>query len=157
GLLGIAEVEAVREADGLAAGARHVEGGAVDGASAREIGVALAGRWPVERDGEAPQRRSQPQDGRVQARAAYGPRADEVVVLLEYPSLRLVVCRVDPRAAAPARCDALDLVARALLGQEPGRDRREQLPARVTAELAGVGDGPDLGARQLPALADAGH
>src|SRR5262249_38751186 len=112
GLLGIAEVEAVREADGLAAGARHVEGGAVDGASAREIGVARAGRWPVERDGEAPQRRSQPQDGRVQARAAYGARADEVVVLLEYPSLRLVVCRVDPRAAAPARCDALDLVAR---------------------------------------------
>src|SRR6185437_15475895 len=66
-LLGVAEVEAVGEADRLAAGARDVAGGAERRLDARAEAVALPGRRALQRDREAAQRRAQPQDGRVEA------------------------------------------------------------------------------------------
>ena len=106
GLLRAAEVEAVGERERLAAGAGDVQRGAEDRAVAGRERVALAERRAVERDGDA----ACPvdaQDGGVESGAPDRARADELVVLLEDPGLRLVVDRVDAaparRRAAPAR------------------------------------------------------
>ena len=51
----------------------------------------------------------------------------------------------------------LDLVARALVGEQLGRDRADHLAVEERAQLAVVGHLADHGARQLPALADGAH
>ena len=145
GLLRVPEVETVGETDGLAARARDVEGRSVDGESAGPVRVAFAGRRPVERDGEPPERGAQPEHGRVEARSAHRARADETVVLLEDPRLRLLVGGGRPeRARAPARARlARDVVARALVGEEPGRDLASSSPAGEAPKVTGVRDRPD--------------
>ena len=106
GLLGVAEVEAVGEGERLAAGAGDVERGLHHGRPAGLERVAAAERGAVERDGDAA-RAVDPQHRCVEAGTPHRARADEVVVLLEHPGLRLVVDRVDGRAgrrrAPPAR------------------------------------------------------
>ena len=121
----------------------------------------------VERDREPAQRRPQAQDGGVEARPAHGARADEVVVALVDPGAaanvgrgeqveqRLRVVRA-PRRRRP-RCGARllrDVVARALVGEQPRRDRADHLVAVEGAQEPGVGHLADRGAGQLPALAD---
>jgi hypothetical protein len=106
GLLGIAEVEAIGEADGLAAGARDVARSLEhrEGAS----GARLETRLPalaVERNREPAVAGAQPQHGRVEAGPTHCPRADE-----------MVVAPVDRRAAADVR--------RAEQLEQRGRQRR---------------------------------
>ena len=155
GLLGVAEVEAVGEGERLAAGAGDVERGFHHGRPAGLDRVAAAERGAVERDGDAA-RAVDPQHRCVEAGTPHRARADEVVVLLEHPGLRLVVDRVDGRRGRGALL-LLDLVARALVGEQSGRDRADHLARRERAQVAVVGHLADHRARQLPALADSAH
>ena len=59
--------------------------------------------------------------------------------------------------ASVVRVLLLDLVARALVGEQAGRDRADDLARRERAQIAVVGHLADHGARQLPALADSAH
>ena len=84
GLLRVAEVEAVREADRLAADARdvprrleHRERAAREGIEPRDATLA------VERDRKAAHRRPQPQHRSIEPRPANRPRPDELVVAAE--------------------------------------------------------------------------
>ena len=106
GLLGIAEVEAVGQADRLAAGARDVARRAEHGLHARRERIALARPRPLQRHGEPAQRRPQAQHARVEPRPAHRARADELVVLLRDPRLvgavRVAQRRRRLRARSPA-------------------------------------------------------
>ena len=97
-----------------------------------------------------------PQHRCVEAGTPHRARADEVVVLLEHPGLRLVVDRVDGRRGRGALL-LLHLVARALVGEQSGRDRADHLARRERAQVAVVGHLADHRARQFPALADSAH
>src|SRR4051794_26647163 len=166
--LGVAEVEAVREGERLAARAGDVARRFEDGGrAAGPRGEPAQASGAVERNGKSAYRRPQAQDGGVEAGPPDRARADQVVVAV-----------VDPRAAADVRGaqelqqrllvlralrrpylrrgrtrHARDLVARGFLRQEIGGDRAHNLAFEVAPKLAGVGDHPDLGRRELPALA----
>ena len=118
--------------------------------------VALAGRRPCRARPRAPRSDGpQPQHGRVEPGPAHRARADELVVLLEIHALRREV-RVGARpcgsrrAGSSVRRLALDLVARALVREEPGRDRADDLAVEERAQLAGVGDLADHGVHAAP-------
>ena len=129
-LLGIAEVEAVGEPDRLAAGARDVARGAERRLDAGAEAVGLARRGALQRDREPAQRRPQAQDGRVETRPAHSARADEVVVLLDH--LAHVELRRLGLPHRPRLRPLLDLVARALVGQQPRGDLADDLARRGT-------------------------
>src|SRR5581483_220905 len=94
--------------------------------------------------------------GGVEAGAPDGAGADELVVLLEHPVLRAVVDGIDgSRNGGPRR--RLEVVARALVGQEVRRNRADDVAVEVRAQLAVVRYLADHGARQLPAVADPPH
>ena len=93
--------------------------------------VAATERRAIKRDGE-PARSVDTQHRGIEPRSTHGPRADEVVVLLEDPGLGLVVHGCDRRRLDDlARC-LRDLVARALVGQQRGRDRADDLVVEET-------------------------
>src|SRR5262245_23324341 len=93
GLLRVAEVEAVREADRLAARARDVPGRLEDGKRAAEPRVEAGDpTLAVEAERETAHRRAEPNDGRVQTGTANRAGADE-----------LVVAAIDERAASDVR------------------------------------------------------
>src|SRR5262249_13885728 len=137
GLLGIAEVEAVREAQRLATSTGDVTRGLEDRERPARKGVERRNpALSVERDREAPQRRTQPQNGGVEAGAPDGPRTDELVVPSEdglptpEPGRREQVdegvgrrrrARDFPLGERDARL-LRDLVPRALVREERGRD-----------------------------------
>src|SRR3954467_3362057 len=104
--------------------------------------VPLARRRPRQRNGEAPRRRAQAQHARVEARPAHGARAHELVVLLEDPALgRTVPLAQRLLAGGPRiRLRLLDLVARALVGEERSGDRADDVVGPERAELTVVGD-----------------
>ena len=105
GLLGIAEVEAVGEADRLAAGARDAARGADRRLDAGAQAVRLAASRALQRDREAAQRRPQPQHRGVEPGPPHGARADEMVVLLDhFADVELAAARRGARASAPRDC-----------------------------------------------------
>src|SRR5262249_47545952 len=137
------------------AGAGDVEGRLHHGAPAGAVGVALLERRGVEGDRDAA-RAVDAQHGRVGDGAPGGAGPDELVVLLGHTGLGVVGYRVDGNRAY--RMGGLvDLVARRLVGEQPGGDRADELVAGVAAELAVVGHLADHGAGKLPAGADGAH
>ena len=154
-LLGVTEVETVGEGEGLAAGAGDVHRSLHDGPPAGLHRIAAAERRAVERHGD-PSGAVDAEDCGVEAGAAHGARTDEVVVLLEHPGLRLVVDRGDRNRSDLTR-DLLDLVARALVRQERGRDGTDDLLVEEAAQLAVVGHLADHRAWELPPLAHRAH
>ncbi len=149
GFSGLPKFRQSVSAERLAAGAGDVAGGSEHGPRAGAKRIALAERRTVERDGEAAVRRCQPQDGRVQARPPDGARAHELVVLLVHPP------QVDDRREAFGIVRArppLDLVARALVGEERGADLALHRIAVKRAQQPAVGDNADLRPVQLPAV-----
>src|SRR5205085_5912278 len=129
--------------------AGDVARGAEDGVRAGAERVALAGRRAVQRDGDPPQRRTQSQDGGVEARPAHRARADEVVVLLVDPPLVVRIRLGTLRRPGVARL-LLDLVARTLVREQACGDLTDDVAVVERAEDAGVGDLADLAAAQLP-------
>ena len=150
GLLRVAEVEAVGQRERLAAGAGDVARRAEHRRAPGLARVAAAERRPVERDREPAPRRPQLQHRRVEPRPAHGAREDELVVLPVDPLLRLEVDRVD-LGARPRGCEAVDLVARALVRQERRRDLADDLVVPEGAQLAGLGHLADRRVVELPA------
>ncbi len=168
-LLGVAEVEAVGQAERLAAGAGDVARRLEHGERAARPRVEAGDpARPVERDREPAQRRPQAQHGGVEARPADRARADEVVVLLVDPGpaadvrrgeqleQRLLSRRALRRGGLGARAARrrFDPVARRLVGQEVGRDLADHLAVVEGPQLARVRDLADRIALQLPAGAD---
>ena len=165
-LLGVAEVEAVREADRLAADARDVARGLEHGERAAGERVETGDpALPVEREGEAAHGGTQPEHGGVETGSADRARADELVVAAvdelaaaqsrrrEELEERLVGGRRRPtisRAGVAGATRLLDLVARALVGQETGRDLADDVVVPERAELAGLGHLADHGVVELP-------
>ena len=159
GLLRVAEVETVGQRERLAAGARDVQRGAEHGLQAGAERVALAEPRPLERDGETAQRRPQPQHGRVESRAANRARADELVVLAVDPLLAREVrlrgrVRRGPARSRGSRRLAVDVVARALVGEQACGDRADDFVVPERAQLTGRRDLADDGERELPLRAD---
>ena len=150
GLLGIAEVEAIRQRQWLAARARNVARRLEHGPGAAGKRVDFADPRTVERDGNAAIAGKQVQNRRVEPGPPHRPRLDELVVLLVDPRLALVICGGN-RPPGPLRLRLpLDLVARALVRQERRRNRPLEVAPEEATELACVGDGPDHGVMQLP-------
>ena len=172
-LLRVAEVEAVGEAERLGAGAgdvpRRLEHGQL-AARARVEPAHPAGA--VERQREAAVARLQPQHGRIDSGPPHRARADEVVVALVDRGAAAEVLGAEQldeglrmrgrRGILRADCGLLarhrlDAVARALVGEQAGRDLADDLVLPERAQEAGVGDLADDGVVQLPALADGEH
>ena len=123
----------------------------------------------VERDCEAAVAGPQPQDGGVEAGAPHGARADEMVVALgtrprgSAGSASRAGRRATREAAARGRSGdrrslgprpLLDLVARALVGEEARRDLADDLVLPERAQQPGVGHLADDGAGELPPVAE---
>ncbi len=125
----------------------------------------------VERDGEAAVARPQAQHGRVEAGPAHRARADEVVVAAVDVRPAADVHRAEQREQRLGRVrqrgrldrcrlgagHGLDRVARALVGEEAGRDLAHDLVRPEGAQQAGVGHLADDCVVQLPAIADGEH
>src|SRR5258708_15074717 len=90
GLLRVAEVQAVRERERLPARARDVHRGLHHRAPAGRERIASAQARPVERNSDAA-RAVDAQHSSIETGTSNRARADEVVVLLEYPGLQLVI------------------------------------------------------------------
>ena len=114
--------------------------------------VALAERRAVERDRE-PARAVDPQHGGVEARAGARCASRRAGRTARTPTSSARGSPGATRRAARLGRRLLDLVARALVGEQRGRDRADDLAVEERAQLAVVGDLADHGARQLPALA----
>ena len=148
--LGVAEVEAVGQRERLAAGARDVQRRVHHGGPAGAERIALAERRPVERHRD-PAHAVDPQHGRVEARAGARCASRRAGRTARTPTSS---ARGSPGARPTRRwlgpCDLLDLVARALVGEQPGGDRADDLAVEEDAQLAVVGHRADHRARQLP-------
>jgi len=94
-LLGVAEVQAVGERKRLAAGAGDVQRGVPLPRASGFERVAAAEWRPVERRPRLPREPSMRSTAAIEPGPSYGARADDLVVLLEHPRLRLVVHRSD--------------------------------------------------------------
>src|SRR5262249_4357242 len=123
GLLRVAEVEAIGQREGTAAGARDLARRGEHRARARYERIELADTRPVERHRDPSVARTEPQHAGSEPWAAHRPRLDELVVLLVDPRLALVVRRRDRTPLLPRLRVLLHLVARALVREEGGRDR----------------------------------
>ena len=99
-LLGVAEVEAVRQPDRLASRARDVQRGAQRSLNAGAEPVALAEPRALGETADPRMDERGRDPGGVQPRAAHGARADEVVVLAVDPALAPCV-RLAERQLAP--------------------------------------------------------
>ena len=167
GLLRVAEVEAVREADRLASGAGDVARRLENRERAAEPRIEPRDPpLPVEAQREASHRRPEAQHRCVEAGPAHGPRADELVVAPvderaapdvrggEKPEERVAYCGRLRDLGGRGRSARLEqkVVARALLGQEAGRDLADGLVVPERAELAGVRHLADHGVMELPAV-----
>ena len=168
GLLGVAEVQAVRDRERRAAGAgdvaRRLEHGVHPGGARIERRRAAGA---VQRNREPAHRRAQPEHRGVQSGAPNGARPDEVVVALEDAAAAADVRRAEQleeverlglrgrdlhRRGGLARL-GLELVARRLVREEPRRDLADRLAVEEAAQLARLGHLADHGAGELPALA----
>ena len=150
-LLRVAEVQAVRQRERLAARTRHVAGRVEDGLHAGGERIALAERRPVERDREAAPRWAQAEHRRVEAGPSHRAREDKLVVLLVDPLLRLGVDRVDGRGRT-RRGEAVDLVAGTFVREKRGRDLADEDAVEERTQLTGVRDLADRRAVELPAV-----
>ena len=172
GLLRVAEVEAVGEAEGLSSGtgdvARSLEHGE---RAARERVETRDAALAVECHREPAERREQPQHGRIEARSPHGPVPDELVVAAEDELAASEVRRPEeleqrlsgrrrgrdpPRRLRRAR-RARDLIARACVGQEMSGDLAHELALPERAELSRLGDLADHSVVELPAVEDLLH
>ena len=165
-LLGVAEVEAVGEAERLAADARDVARGLEDRELAAEARVERAeAALAVERQREPAPVGAQPEDGGVETGAAHRARLHELVVAARHERARAELRRAEELEQRLARRrhlrrrlgggDArlsLDGVARALLGEQPGGDRPDLVAVPERAQEPGVGDLADDRAVELPAV-----
>ena len=167
GLLRVSEVEAVREADRLPADTGNVPCGLEDGErAARERVETRDAALAVEREREPAHRRSQPQHGGVEPRSPDRSGSHELVVApedelaaakrrrTEQLEERLVRgWRVDDLDRGSRRASRLpDLVARALVREQPRGDLPDDLVSPERAQLAGVRHLADDRVLELPAI-----
>ena len=168
GLLGVPEVQAVREPERLAAHARDVprrlenrQRPAEEGVEARDAALA------VERDGEPPERGPEPEDCSVEPWPAHGSRADQLVVAAKDESAAAHVRRrqelqkrlrrrwTDDLASRNHRPRLeREVVARALVRQETCRYLPHALLVPEGAELSACGDLAHDRVVELPAIQD---
>ena len=165
-LLGVAEVEAVGEAERLAADARDVAGGLEHGELAAEARVERAEpALAVERERQAAPVGTKPEDGGVETGPAHRARLDELVVAPGHEGPRAQLRRAEQLGQRLGRGGdrrrrlggrdprpLLDRVARALVREEPRGDRADLLVVPERAQEPGVGDLADHRAVELPAV-----
>ena len=99
--------------------------------------------------------RGQPQEAAVEAGAAHGTRLHELVVLLVDPLLALVVRGREGAGPRGVVRFLVDVVPRALVGEERRRYRALEVAVEEAAELARVRHRPDHSVMELPLLEDA--
>jgi hypothetical protein len=153
--LGIAEVEAIGERERLAAGFHHLPR-RLHGRLITRAKRIVAPEWgAVERYGD-PADAVDAQHGSTGPRPPHRPRADELVVLLIHPRLRLAVDRVGLPVPDAARL-LPDLVTWAVVGEVACRDRADDVAAEERTQLTVLGHLADRRARKLPARAHFAH
>ena len=168
-LLGVAEVQAVREPDRLAADARDVARSLDHGERASGERVETGDPpLPVEREGQAAQRGAQANHSSIESWATNGSCADELVVAAENgpaaPQRRrrdelekrlMGGRRPHDLARGSRRATGLpDLIARALVRQETGRDLADDVAVPERSKLAGRSHPADHGVLELPPVED---